>query len=41
MSFLTRLRADFFYWCILYTACAFSIYQPKILTNIKSQEAKP
>jgi O-antigen ligase len=27
MTFLNRLRADIFYWCILYTACAYSIYR--------------
>jgi hypothetical protein len=40
MTFLNRLRADILYWCILYTACAYSIYQSKILADIKSQETK-
>lgn len=26
MTFVNRLRADVFYWCILYSACAYNIY---------------
>jgi hypothetical protein len=40
MTFLDRLRTDMLYWCILYTACAYSIYQSKSLTDTGSQEAK-
>jgi hypothetical protein len=33
MSFLDRLRSDLLYWCILYTACAYSIYQSQPATD--------
>lgn len=38
MSFLNRMRADVFYWCILYSACAYNIY---VLKSQVDEDEKP
>jgi O-antigen ligase len=38
MTFLNRVRADVFYWCILYIACAYNIYVIKAVNEEKMKE---
>ncbi len=38
MTFVNRLRADVFYWCILYSACAYSIYAQEFVPLSKGKK---